>query len=528
MNIRSGIVRMLALASVLCSVFAAAGVAAQEKVLKVAVHADLKILDPMYTTTYITGRYGLAVYDTLFALDSKFVPQPQMVGDYSVSDDQLTYEFSLRPGLKFHDGAPVRSVDCIASLQRWMQKDPMGQRLAQSLDRLEAVDDDTFRLILKEPYGLVLDSLGKATGRAIILPERVAKTPITEQIKEAIGSGPFIFKKDEWKPGQKAVFIKNPDYVPREEPADFMAGGKVVKVDRVEWLYIPDNNTVLSALVAGEVDYYEAPPLEYIPILESNPDIEVKNIDQLGRQLLTRPNHLHPPFNNPKAREALLYLINQEHVMKAVVGNPKLYMPFCGAFFMCNSENGTEVGSEPLREYDLEKAKALLAEAGYAGEELVVLQPTDRPQYNAATLVLIQALRQAGVKVRALSADWSTIASIRAKKEPVDQGGWNIVITSHGGPTVANPVSGTWFNSRCGKGNPGWPCDEELMGMVDQWASETDAGKRKALIEQIHTRAYKSLPFVPMGQFFQPIAVRKNISGVLMSGEPVYWNIEKL
>ena len=247
------------LAGALLAIAACSGAQASDKTLRAVVHADLKILDPTWTTTYITNRYGYLVYDTLFALNSKFEVKPQMVDTYTVSDDKLTYTFTLRKGMTFHDGGPVRAADCIASIKRWEVRDMMGQMLARQTADMEVVDDLTFRLKLKEPYGLVLDTLGKAGTPAYIMPERIASKPATEQITESIGSGPFMMKRDEWRPGNKAVFVRFPNYIPRSEPPDYLSGGKVAKLDRVEWLYIPDNNTTLSALMAGEIDYFESP-----------------------------------------------------------------------------------------------------------------------------------------------------------------------------------------------------------------------------------------------------------------------------
>ena len=497
------------------------------KTLRAVVHADLKILDPSWTTAYITARYGHVVYDTLFDLDSSYNPKPQMVDTYKISADGRTYSFTLRPGLKWHDGQPVRPEDCIASLKRWMQRHPMGQKLADFVQTLEPLDKLSFRIILKEPYGLVLRTLAAHSNPPFMMPERVAKTPANTQIKETIGSGPFRFKADEWQPGHKVVYERNEDYIPRKEPANLVSGGKVVKIDRLEWLYIPDNNTTLSALTAGEIDYFEAPPLEYIQGLKKNPDIVVQNIDRLGIQALFRPNHLHPPFNNPKARQALFYLMDQDQFMGAVAGDPELHLKYCGAYFMCGSENETSAGLEGLRKPNFEKAKQLFKEAGYNGESIVVLQPTDRPQYNAAIMVLIQQLRKAGLNVKPLAADWSTIASIRAKKDAPSKGGWHLFLTTHGNPDTATPLGNAWFNSRCERANPGWPCDPTLTGLVDKWARATDKKEQRRLLDEIQIRALETVPYVPYGQYFNPIAVRSNVRGVLKAGLPVYWNIEK-
>jgi peptide/nickel transport system substrate-binding protein len=501
--------------------------AAQDKTLRVVVHADLRVLDTNMTPAYITQRHGYLIYDTLFALDSHFVPQPQMVDKYTVSSDGLIYTFTLRSGLKWHDGQPVRAADCVASLKRWMSHDAMGQKLDDFTNRIESVDERTFRLVLKRPYALVIDTFAKVLTPPFMLPERVANTPHDKQITDYTGSGPFIFKKDEWQPGIKVVYVRNPNYVPRNEPPDSLAGGKIAKVDRVEWLYLPDSNTALSALLAGEIDYFEMPPLDFIESLQKNPDITVLNVDNLGMQGMIIPNSTQPPFNNYKARQALLHLVNQEEFLRAVAGNPKLYLKFCGSYFMCGSANGSEVGSEPQRERSLEKAKQLLKEAGYNGEKIVLLQPTDRPQYKAVMTVLSQSLRRAGLNVDVQAMDWSTLAMRRTKKDPIDKGGWNLFPATQMGADVMTPIGNVWFTSKCEKANIGWACDPDLEKDIDTWARERDRDKRRTLLDQVQKRAFVSVPYVIFGQFFQPVAFRSSLKGVLVSGTPVYWNIEK-
>jgi peptide/nickel transport system substrate-binding protein len=495
--------------------------------LRVVVHANLQILDPVWTTAYITNRHSYLIYDTLYAMNSRFEPRPQMAEGHEVLENGLVYRIRLREGLRFHDGAPVTAQDAVASLRRWMQRDPMGQRLGSVTQSLEVADERTFDIRLKERWGLVLETLAKASSPAYIMPERIAQTPANTQITETIGSGPFIFVRDEWRPGNRVVYRRNPDYVPRQEPADYMSGGKRALMERVEWLYIPDQNTALAALNAGEIDYFEAPPLDFIAMLERNRNIRIVQIDPLGTQGLIRPNHLYPPFNDPRARQAIAHLVKQEDYMRVVVGNPNLYENFCGAFFQCGSGNETAVGSEAFRQPNVERAKQLLREAGYNGEPIVVMQPTDRAQYNAATMVLIQSLRRAGVNVDVQAMDWSTLLSRRASRNKPDEGGYHLFITTHGGPDTAAPVSNTWFNSRCERANPGWACDMELDSMVADWAREADPEKRKPILDRIHRRAWESLPYIPFGQYTQPIAVRSNIHGIVPAGMPVYWNIER-
>ena len=507
----------------------ASGPALAEKVLRIVPHADLKNIDPIWTTAYITRNHGYMVYDTLFASDENLEIQPQMVGDWSVSDDGLTYTFSLRDGLMWHDGDPVTAADCVASIKRWGTKDGMGQKLIQFTRELAVVDDATFTLTLNEPYGLVLASLGKISSNTpFMMKKEHAELESSVQVPEVIGSGPFKFVKDEWVPGSKVVYVKNEDYVPRSEPASAAAGGKVVKVDRVEWIYIPDPATTMNALINGEVDLWETPAVDMVPLLEQNEGIELAVIDPLGTQGWLRPNHLHFPFNHPSARRALLYAVNQEDYLRAIVGDPKLYR-VCAAYFICGTPNESSVGVEALEAVDNGKARALLKEAGYNGEKIILMQPTDIPVLNNASLVTAQVLRDIGMDVEVQAMDWSTLTSRRAEDKAPADGGWNIFHTYSTGADVTSPIANigvsgggresAWF---------GWPTDARTEELRDMYAREADPAKQKAIIDELQGRLFEEVvPYVNYGQWFQPVAWRKELSGVLVSPVPFFWNIEK-
>jgi peptide/nickel transport system substrate-binding protein len=503
-------------------IFAAGGT------LRFIPHADLKNIDPIWTTAYITRNHGYMIYDTLFSLDANLQPQPQMVDTWSVSPDGLTYTFTLRPGLKWHDGAPVRAADCVASIKRWGKRDGMGQKLMDFTKSLDVVDDRTFTLTLKEPYGLVLHSLAKISSNVpFMMPERVAKTDPFTQIKEKIGSGPFIFVEKEWVPGSKVVYVRNPDYIPRPEPASLAAGGKRVYVDRVEWIYIPDQATAQAALAAGEVDYFESPQTDLLPLLESNPDITVAIADPLGSQGWLRPNHLYPPFNNKKARQALLWMVNQEDYMRAVAGDPKFWRT-CPAYFVCGTPLETDAGSDALMTQDFAKAKQLLKEAGYDGRPVILMDPTDIPTLHNATLVTAQLLRKIGVNLQVQAMDWSTLTSRRAEKKPPEEGGWNLFHTSWIAPDVFNPVANIGISGGCKeKAWFGWPCDERLEKLRDAWSRTTDPAEQKRLATEIQRVAYDNVPYVITGQYFHARAYRKNIKGVIAAPVPFLWNISK-
>ena len=500
--------------------------AAAESVLRVVPHADLKNIDPIWTTAYITRNHGYMVYDTLFAMDANLKPQPQMVDTWTVSDDQLTWTFRLRDGLKWHDGNPVTAEDCVASLKRWGKRDGMGQALMDVVADLSATDAKTFVMKLKEPYGLVLDSIGKISSNVpFMMPKRLAETDPFEQVPEIIGSGPFKFSKDEWVPGAKVVYTKNEDYVPRSEPPSGAAGGKIAKVDRVEWIYIPDPQTAMNALINGEVDYFENPPPDLAPILEQADHVVVEVNDPLGNQGMLRMNHLLPPFNNNKIRQAVLKTIDQEVYMQAAVGNPKFYS-ICYSLYACGSPLQTDAGYDSLKKPSIKAAAKMLKDAGYDGTKVVIMQPTDIAILSAFSLVTAQRLRDIGMNVEVQAMDWSTLTSRRAKKDPVDKGGWNIFHTWWIGGDITNPVVATgmsgggvdraWF---------GWPDDPKLEAMRSAFARETDPGKQKALAAKIQAEAINIGAYGNVGTFFVPVAYRDNVKGLIKSPVQFFWNI---
>lgn len=498
------------------------------KTLKFIPEADLRSLDPIWTTAYITRNFGYMVYDTLFALDKDLKPQPQMVDSWSVSDDRLKWTFKLRDGLKFHDGQPVTAADCIASVARWGKRDPMGQALTAATAAMEAVDDKTFSISLKEPYPLMLDSLGKLSSNVpFIMPKRLADTDAFTQVTEAVGSGPFKFVKEEWVPGNKVVYVKNADYVPRKEPPSFASGGKVAKVDRVEWLYIPDSATAAAAINAGEVDWWQQLPPDLIPVLARNRDIVVTNVDPIGSIGMVRFNHLQPPFNNVKMRQALLYVVDQKDYLRAIAGDPKNWKE-CHAFYACDTPMASKAGAAPLDgPRDLAKAKALVKESGYNNEKIVVLSATDQPIVHAQALVTTENLRKLGVNVELQANDWGTLITRRSSKEPVDKGGWSIFHTWWVGPDMLNPALNSALKGSGAAAWFGWPTDEVIEKLRADWFRAPDLEAQKKIAAAIQERAFDQVPYVPTGQFIIPTAYRKNLSGVIVAPVAFLWNVEK-
>src|ERR1700722_402180 len=522
--VASAIASVMALAAMLPLPSFAAG-----KTITAVMHSDLRVIDPGMTTAYITRDHGYMVYDTLLATDSGFKIQPQMA-DWKVSEDKLTYTFTLRDGLKWHDGAPVTAEDCVASLKRWGKVDGMGQKLMDYTASIEATDPKTITLKLKEPYGLVLESIGKPSSLVpFMMPKRLAETRTDKPLPELIGSGPFKFVPSEFQPGVKAVFEKNKDYVPRKEPPSWTSGGKVVKVDRVEWITMPDAQTAMNALQAGDIDFMENPSFDLLPVLKANPDLKMEVLNKLGYQTLGRMNFLYPPFDNVKVRRAALLAMNQKDVLDALVGNPEYYK-ICGAIFVCDTPLATDVGSETLvKGNGMAEAKKQLAESGYDGTPVVLLAPGDVITLKAQPIVAAQLLRDAGFKVDVQATDWQTVVTRRASQRPPKEGGWNIFFTNWVGADVVNPVANVSVGGRGKNGGWfGWSEDAKIEAMRDAFSRSSSPEDQKRIAEDIQKETYDQVICIPLGQYLIPSAWRKSLTGVLDGpATPIFWNIDK-
>jgi peptide/nickel transport system substrate-binding protein len=515
-------------AALVASGFKAKAQGASAKTLRFIAQSDLRVLDPVWTTAYITRNHAYMVFDTLFAIDAEFAPHPQMVGDHSLSPDKLTHQFKLRDGLGFHDGSPVRGADCVASIKRWMARDGHGQALATVLDEIKPDGDNGFTIRLKEPFALLLDGLGKVSSLALfVMPERLASTDPFQQITEMVGSGPFKFVKEEFQPGHQVVYVKNTDYVPRTEPPSWASGGKVAKVDRVEWLYIPDAMTKAAALNAGEADWWENPPLDIVPVLAANPDITIAPADPLPSPLTVKFNHLLPPFDNVKMRQALLAVTDQADFLSTLAGDAKNW-EICPSFFTCGTPMANDAGSQALTgKRDADRAKKLIAEAGYKGERIVVLDAVDQPVAHSQALVVTDLMKNLGLNVELQAMDWGTLVTRRASMESIDKGGWNIFCTGWVGADLIDPAENLPLRSNGKKGHFGWPTDEKMESLRTEWLKAATLEDRKKLAAAIQARAFEVVPYIPTGQWKPVTAYHKNIKGVINAPAYLMWNIEK-
>jgi peptide/nickel transport system substrate-binding protein len=502
---------------------------ANARTLRFVPQANLANFDPIWGTQYVVRNAASLVWDTLYGVDDKLIPKRQMVESETVSQDGLTWTFKLRQGLKFHDGEPVLAKDAVASIVRWSARDPMGLMLKAIQNELTAVDDTTFKWVLKKPYPKMLLALGKNNSPcSFVMPERIAKTDPFKQITEYVGSGPMRFVKDEWVPGAKAVFAKFADYLPRPEPASWLAGGKRILVDRVEWIVMPDPATASAALQNGEVDWWETPIPDLVPLLRKNKNIVVDIADPLGNIGSFRMNHLYPPFNNVKVRRAILMAMSQEDYMRALVGSDdSLWKPIPG-YFTPGTPLYNEEGGEILKgKRDLDGAKRLLAEGGYKGEAVTCVVAQDQSITKAMGDVTADLLKQLGMNVDFVATDWGTTGTRRAMKTPPGQGGWSMFHTWHAGADCINPAAYTAIRTNGDNAWFGWPNSPEVESDITTWFDAKTLDEEKGAMRKLNKDALDFVVYAPTGFFLAYQAWRKNIEGVVKGPLPFVWGVSK-
>ena len=494
--------------------------------LRFVPQSDLPSLDPIWTTGYVVRNHGYMVFDTLFAMDGAFKVRPQMAEGYQVTDDGKTCTITLREGLKFHDGAPVLARDCVASIRRWAARDGFGQTLMGQTDELSAVDDRTIRFRLKAPFPLLPDALGKLSVPVpFMMPERMAQVDPNQQIKEAVGSGPFRFLPDEWRQGAMAAYAKFDGYAPRNEKPDGMAGGKAANVSRVEWHTMPDTSTAMSALQTGQMDWIEAAAPDLLPLVARNKDVAITTLDPIGTYVLLRFNSLVPPFDDVAVRRAVMKAVNQADYLQAMVGSEKLYRA-CKAFFPCGTPLSTGTGSA-FMDGKLEEAKTLLKASKYDGRKVVILASADQPLLAPLGEVTADLLRRLGMQVDLLTTDWGSLLARRASQKPAEDGGWNIFHTTAVAPEFMSPASHLAIRGNGLKGWAGWFEDPKMESLRADWFAARDEAAQLKLAAAMEQEAFDRAPYVPLGQIQQPTVYRKSVSDIVPASAPLFWNLRK-
>jgi peptide/nickel transport system substrate-binding protein len=502
---------------------------ARQRVLRFVPYVDLTVLDPVWSTADVTRDHGCLIYDTLYGLDGSFKPQPQLAAGHVFEDEGLTCFVTLRQGLVFHDGTPIRAQDCIASLTRWMQAAPMGQTLNATLDALSADDDTHIRFRLKRRFPLLIQTLAQPTAPVpFIMPERIARTDVSKQITDATGSGPFRFRQDEYRPGNIAAYERFPGYQPTPAGGSGLtAGPKIAWFDRVEWHIIPDASTAAAALQHGEVDWFAQPPPEILDLVRKMRDLQVARLELLPSVCVMRMNQLNPPFDNKMIRQALLPAIEQSDFVMAAVGtDPENYVVNTG-FFPPGSPMASDAGLAPLTgKRDLGESKRLLKAAGYTNQPVRLIGPTDTVATSALAQVTADLLRRLDMNVEAALSDSGTVVLRRRSMEPLDKGGWSVGCWAFPGLWFLTPATHILLRGNGKEAWFGWPTAPRLEQLRDQWMDATSPDAQQRIAREIQVVGMDELPCIPLGCVYQSTALAADLKDRVV-GMPFFWNIRR-
>ena len=502
-----------------------------KRLLKFIPQSDLAVLDPVWTTAYVTRNHGYMVFDTLYGQTGKkdgFKATPQMLAGHTIEDAGKTWKLTLRDGLVFHDGQKVLARDCVASIKRWSARDAFGQALMARTDDVSAPDDKTILFRLKQPFPLLPDALGHAASNmCAIMPERLAATDPFKQVSEMVGSGPYRFKADERVQGSLFVYERFDGYNPRTDGApDFTAGPKIVNFDRVEWHVTPDPATAAGALQAGEMDWWENPTADLLPLLRRN-HITTEITDLTGTPMMLRPNHLYPPFDNPAIRRALMGAIDQTEFMTAMMGTDKSLWEVPVGFFPPISPLSSNAGMTALTgKRDDAAVKQALVDAGYKGEKVVLMVATDYPILKALGDVSADMLKRVGMNVDYQATDWGTVVQRRGSNKPPAEGGWNLFNTGFSGLDFFTPASHLPLRGNGKSAWFGWPTMPKIEELRNAWFDAPDLAAQKKIGVEIQTQAFEDVPYYPLGLSHLPTAYRADITGML-EGFVLFWNVRR-
>jgi len=497
---------------------------AKSRALRFVPQSSLPTLDPMFSSQ-VVGNHGFAVFDTLYSMDSNGAARPQMAEGHMTSPDGKLWRIRLRPGLQFHDGAPVRAIDAMVSLQRWARLNAFGKKMAATVAEWRVIDDRDFEIVQHRPFPMLIDAIAQPGSTiAFVLPERLARTDPFTPITEMVGSGPYRFVPDEYVSGSRVVYTRFVGYLPRDEPPDRSTGGKVAHFPRIEWHSIPDASTAHAALVSGEIDWWELPSPDFYAGLGKNPGVLLQIDDPAGKVSFLRLNHLQPPFNDVRVRRAVLAGVRQDDYMQSVLGDDPSLWRICHSQFPCGTpyEVDDQGRSMPA---SLTVARQLLKDAGYSGSKAIILAPTDNPLVAPYGAVTADLFAKVGLDAELATSDWASVVQRRANRGPVEAGGWSALYSYGSASSLSNPAlnylmpasdEASWF---------GWWRNPGAEDLSQQWLDAPDETGRQGAGRSLGQLAMTDVATVPLGQWFGRTALRRSITGVLPGPSSYFWNV---
>lgn len=481
--------------------------AVEAATLDVAYDSQPGTLDVQRSTNLFTREVSRTFYETLVTLNGDYQPVPYLAESIDVSDDRTVYTFNLRQGVKFHNGKEMTSADVLASMQRWVTVNSRAKRyFAEST--FEAADDYTVVLTMSAAKVDVLHVLA-SWNTAVIMPKEVAEGADDKGVKEFVGTGPFKF--DEWKQDQYIHIVKNDDYQPVAGAASGFTGSKEAMVDDIYFHFVSDTATRGAGLQSGQYDIAMRMSTDDFERFDNDPSLGIAK-SYLG-YLQMNYNNKEGVLSDVRMRHAVNAAVNPTEIMLGAYSNPE--------FFALNScynlpeqtDWYTTTGDEFYNLNDAAKAQALMAEAGYNGEEITLLTITD-PSLEAAAIIIEAQLEAVGFNAKVEIYDFATYAQKRN-----DPATWQIAIQ----PFSLNPIPTQWifFNP----GSFGWTDDEQLLSMVAEMQNAS-VEEAKAMWPAVHKRSWEYLPISKIGDTYGYSAFNSDVvQGFSTFDQGIFWNV---
>jgi peptide/nickel transport system substrate-binding protein len=475
--------------------------------IKIAVTAQPPTLDSVMTVSQVALDIAGNVYETLYTLNKDYEPTPMLAKSVDVSEDGKTYTFTLREGVKFHNGKEMTSEDVVASMNRWLEKSSRAKTLLAGA-KFEADGTYTVKLNLASPASDVLIVMASQSNFPAIMPKEIIEAAPAEGVNEYIGTGPFKFK--EWKQDQYIHLVKYEDYKAVDEAPSGFAGKKEAFVNDVYYHFVTDHSTRIAGIQTGEYDIADSIPTESYEQLNGMDNVKVHTF--VGGTLTLFFNTTQGPLADVKLRQAVNTALNMDEIMMASFVNKDLYTLDPGYMNPNATQWASNAGKKVYNQADLDKAKTLLKEAGYNGEEITLLTTGDYAEMSTATTVVQEQLRQLGMKVKIDNFDFPTFLETKN-----DRSKWDIFITSNGYQLIPPQLLAV---------NPDWaglndPKVKEMLTAIRQAPTPEES---KAKWDELQGYLYDILSSTAIGQYKSILATTDKLEGFEVFEAPIIWN----
>ncbi len=497
--------------------------------LRIVSQGGLSALDPVFSLSYVVNSVATQVYEGLYGWDGNLESQPRIAHSFFMNSDGTEYTFKLRPNVKFHDGSTLTSADAVASIKRWRDSGNPAAGIVRRFtgdNAFMVIDATTFTWRFDEPFGAVISILGLPHGLMPMMPASEAEIPVWNVVPENIGTGAYRFV--EWRQGDRVVLERFEDYSSRSEASSpgTYAGENIAYFDTLRFIEIPDDETKIAGLQTGEWDVVDGAVLSFYSRLEKDTDINVA-LYKPGNRPNVFLNPQIPPFSYLKARQALMTGIDVEDFM-FTLGPSDLWIT-CPALYFCGTPLETDIGLRYQIELsngslatigydvnDMVLAQRLLNESEYAGENSVMLHPTDNSTITPLGPELESVMDEIGFNVEWPRLDWATVVSMFGNTDS-----YSTATDAYSHLCCGNPIQDHFI-----AGNLDHVLrDQNLIDLQLEFALETDAGRRFEIVEEIQIQRWQKVTSLTLGQFFPMYPHTADLRSFEVRAIPFYANV---